>query len=245
MSEIHSSPENLKIPGNWNFIWQDDPSLEIAQIDVDERFLAVKFPNKLKYADYFFDPKGYPLDHRIYDENINVLVLIGDSVVLYAIDDSSPRRDLSVDFLVNSPTDEDPTNSLGMLKYQAGDLYDMILQRDFIATNDQEDFIKSPWLHFNMRYRRWEPIPMPYSLLRMPETIDIEEKKIEGEIGSNYNFKQGKFMIQQTKGSNEATVFGANNEEVFRIKHSIQEDEVGPERRKVPFFCCYANACSN
>lgn len=191
------NPENLQIPENWNFPERGDPHLGVVQIDLDERFLALRLPDdkeeryeyRERYGDYFFDSDGNLLQHRTHYSLDTIILLTGDSTVLYSISDVA-RKGLSIYLLPSPPTEEDlmPPN-LGGFEYCNGHLDRVSLGDTFITDRDQGGIIESPRLYFDMRYEKWR-----------------------------------------------SSVFGANKEEIFRIKWSEEVSEVGAEKIKATFL---------
>ena len=72
--EINPPPENIEIPEDWQFPERDKPGLKVAQIDLDQRFLAFTLPDNPRakgwpgyqgeYGDYFFTSEGKPSEYR-------------------------------------------------------------------------------------------------------------------------------------------------------------------------------------
>jgi len=72
MSEVDSSPQNFKIPDNWQF-QEKSISLPVLQIDLSERYLALrrtypKYPEETEIIDYFFDRQGLTLMARSFKD---------------------------------------------------------------------------------------------------------------------------------------------------------------------------------
>ena len=222
--ETNSSPENPKIPENWNFLGRNDPGLKIRQIDLDKSFLAFNLPDnpisrtlphyKGEYRDYFFDQEGRRLDERVhgaFDTHINV---VRDIKVSYSAHEWAGPNHINLDIVfLKSETASPPAFELAGANYTSGRLSSVSLGSCFTSIAGEENYLRSPmfiigqYSRESLRSGNWE--------------INFSEA-----LPANNSFAVSDIIDRQV-------VFNQDKEPIFRVEWGIQKSGLEGEKDNV------------
>lgn len=220
--ELNPSPENLPIPENWNFPERDERGIEVVQIDLGERFLAVQPPRNLQdpnithplylygSEEFFFNKDGEEVALRSHQKLETYIGFRGGEFsITYTLPVGAPET-YSSSLMVHFDSGE-AGGRLGGAIYDGGMLRFADLGKFFITKDVNGALVKSPRLVFGSY-----------------EIATSDEKRT---FGLNKELSGNDFVVE-IQGKNEAAISSNQNEKLFAVSWRIQEGE----QEKVPIL---------
>lgn len=229
MPEINQSSEGLKIPENWKFRERNVPGIEVDDIDLDQRFIAINLLDVQsreygdeKYADYFFDSEGKetlfrkirvtgwvpPGDEEKRDRNLfqrEIFLSRAEGILFYDIR-GNRRLIESNRGLVNVHLDSPGEDPFNVVSYE-GQRLEYIESYAFAEDPGREDLEKRGYIK-----SRIFSIKKVNGQLEFDPELELEEESPTG------------LQFQPQNIPNSAIYLDENGKETFRIDWKINDE---------------------